>query len=101
VAAAVQDGLPGVLPAYRGTVDAVRTIVAREGWLGLYAGLAPSMLGSSEGGGQAGACQTAAVVQQQQENSKDHHHHHHHHHHHQQQQQQQQQQHMLAFQECS
>eukprot|EP00882_Tetradesmus_deserticola_P015449 GHRQ01016462.1.p1 GENE.GHRQ01016462.1~~GHRQ01016462.1.p1 ORF type:complete len:132 (+),score=46.77 GHRQ01016462.1:749-1144(+) len=44
----VQDGLPGALPAYRGTVDAVRTIVAREGVLGLYAGLAPSLLGSSE-----------------------------------------------------
>ncbi|WIA37881.1 hypothetical protein OEZ86_014728 [Tetradesmus obliquus] len=43
----VQDGLPGALPAYRGTVDAVRTIVAREGWLGLYAGLAPSLLGST------------------------------------------------------
>ncbi|KAF6251347.1 mitochondrial carrier domain-containing protein [Scenedesmus sp. NREL 46B-D3] len=43
----VQDGLPGALPAYRGTVDAVRTIVAREGWLGLYAGLTPSMLGST------------------------------------------------------
>jgi hypothetical protein len=53
-AAAVQDGLPGALPAYRGTVDAVRTIVAREGWLGLYAGLTPSMLGSSEAGGKGG-----------------------------------------------
>lgn len=45
---AVQDGSGGQLPAYRGSVDAVRTIVRREGWRGLYAGLAPAMLGSSE-----------------------------------------------------
>jgi hypothetical protein len=41
----------------------VRTIVAREGWLGLYAGLTPSMLGSSEQGrGEAAAATSAAVA---------------------------------------
>lgn len=53
VPAAVQDGLPGQLPVYRGTVDAVRTIVRTEGWRGLYAGLAPSILGSSEAAADA------------------------------------------------
>jgi solute carrier family 25 folate transporter 32 len=43
----VQDGLPGQLPAYRGTLDAARTIVRNEGWQGLYAGLAPSLVGST------------------------------------------------------
>jgi hypothetical protein len=60
-AAAVQDGLPGALPAYRGTVDAVRTIVAREGWLGLYAGLAPSMLGSSERRGNSSSSSSSSA----------------------------------------
>lgn len=43
----VQDGLPGQLPMYKGTADAVRTILRNEGWQGLYAGLAPSLLGST------------------------------------------------------
>jgi len=34
------------LPRYRGTQDALRSIVRVEGWRGLYAGLAPSVLGS-------------------------------------------------------
>jgi hypothetical protein len=45
--AQVQDGLPGQLPAYRGTLDAARTMLRLEGWQGLYAGLAPSLLGST------------------------------------------------------
>lgn len=45
---AVQDGLPGQLPVYRSTTDAVRTILRTEGWRGFYAGLSPSLLGSSE-----------------------------------------------------
>lgn len=44
----VQDGLPGQLPMYKGTVDAVKTILRTEGWRGLYAGLTPSLIGSSE-----------------------------------------------------
>jgi solute carrier family 25 folate transporter 32 len=32
---------------YRGTADAVRTILRVEGWQGLYAGLAPSLIGST------------------------------------------------------
>lgn len=46
--AAVQDGMPGQLPMYKGTLDAVKTIVRTEGWRGLYAGLTPSIIGSSE-----------------------------------------------------
>ena len=46
---AVQDGTPGAAPAYRGTRDAVRSIVRQEGWRGLYAGLAPALLGSGAG----------------------------------------------------
>jgi len=46
--AAVQDGMPGQLPMYKGTLDAVKTIVRTEGWKGLYAGLTPSIIGSSE-----------------------------------------------------
>jgi solute carrier family 25 folate transporter 32 len=43
----VQDGLPGQLPMYKGTVDAARTIIRNEGWQGLYAGLTPSLIGST------------------------------------------------------
>jgi len=43
----VQDGLPGQLPMYKGTVDAARTILRNEGWRGLYAGLVPSLMGST------------------------------------------------------
>ena len=45
----MQDGTPGAAPAYRGTQDAVRSIVRQEGWRGLYAGLAPALLGSGAG----------------------------------------------------
>ncbi|KAI3431257.1 hypothetical protein D9Q98_004320 [Chlorella vulgaris] len=41
----VQDGA-GLLPAYRGTVDAVRQIVRQEGWRALYSGLTPALVGS-------------------------------------------------------
>jgi hypothetical protein len=34
---AVQDGA-GLLPAYRGTLDALRQIVRQEGWRALYSG---------------------------------------------------------------
>lgn len=34
---AVQDGA-GMLPAYRGTLDALRQIVRQEGWRALYSG---------------------------------------------------------------
>lgn len=43
---AVQDGIQGVLPAYRGTVHAVRCILAEEGWQSLYKGLSPALLGA-------------------------------------------------------
>ena len=59
------------LPRYRGTRDALRSMIRVEGWRGLYAGLAPSVTGSGvawglyfmayngfkqqfRGGGQAG-----------------------------------------------
>lgn len=32
---------------YKGTVDAARTIIRNEGWQGLYAGLTPSLIGST------------------------------------------------------
>lgn len=35
-----------LLPAYRGTVHAVRSIVQQEGWQALYAGLSPALLGA-------------------------------------------------------
>lgn len=44
----VQDGIAGVLPAYRGTVHAVKSIIREEGWRALYAGLSPALIGSGE-----------------------------------------------------
>lgn len=35
---AVQDGIKGTLPLYRGTLDAARSIVRQEGYQALYAG---------------------------------------------------------------
>lgn len=43
----VQDGTPGHLPTYRGTLHAVRAIISTEGWRGMYAGLTPSLIGST------------------------------------------------------
>lgn len=45
---AAQDGLQNVLPSYRGTVHAIRSIVQQEGWQALYAGLSPALLGAGE-----------------------------------------------------
>lgn len=42
----VQDGMQSVLPSYRGTLDAMATMVRQEGWRSLYSGLYPAMLGS-------------------------------------------------------
>ena len=44
--AAVQDGIPGPLSAYRGTVHALKSIVKEEGWRALYSGLGPGLLGA-------------------------------------------------------
>jgi hypothetical protein len=43
---AVQDGVKGFLPAYKGTVDGLARMVREEGWRSLYAGLSPALLGS-------------------------------------------------------
>ncbi|KAL3144844.1 hypothetical protein ABBQ38_001950 [Trebouxia sp. C0009 RCD-2024] len=42
----VQDGVPGPLSAYKGTVHALKSIVKEEGWHALYSGLAPGLLGA-------------------------------------------------------
>ncbi|KAL0048960.1 hypothetical protein WJX82_003336 [Trebouxia sp. C0006] len=42
----VQDGIPGPLSAYRGTVHALNSIVKEEGWRALYSGLGPGLLGA-------------------------------------------------------
>ncbi len=46
--AAVQDGIPGPLSAYRGTVHALKSIVKEEGWRALYSGLGPGLLGAGK-----------------------------------------------------
>lgn len=43
---AVQDGIRSVLPAYRGTVHALKSIVIEEGWQSLYNGLSPALFGA-------------------------------------------------------
>jgi solute carrier family 25 (mitochondrial folate transporter), member 32 len=46
--AAVQDGVRGALPLYRGVADAVGSIVRQEGWRSLYAGLTPALIGAGD-----------------------------------------------------
>lgn len=50
----MQDGAQRALPAYRSMSDALATIWRAEGLRGLYAGLAPSLIG--EGGVRACMC---------------------------------------------
>ena len=45
---AVQDGVQNILPAYRGTVHAIKSIIAEEGWRALYSGLSPALFGAGE-----------------------------------------------------
>ena len=45
-APAVQDGVRGSLPLYKGVRDAARTILKDEGWRSLYAGLTPALIGA-------------------------------------------------------
>ena len=45
---AVQDGVQNILPAYRGTVHAIKSIIAEEGWRALYSGLTPALFGAGE-----------------------------------------------------
>ena len=64
---AVQDGA-GLLPAYRGTLDALRTIMRQEGWRALYSGACAAMAaGLLDGrlrraGQAAGACCGTAAI---------------------------------------
>jgi hypothetical protein len=50
-APAVQDGALGVLPAYRGPVDAVRQIMRQEGWRAFYAGWWAGLAAAAPPGG--------------------------------------------------
>ena len=50
------------LPAYRGVWHACRKIVGVEGWLGLYQGLWPNMLGNTVSWGLYVCCPTLPIA---------------------------------------
>jgi len=61
----VQDGVQGILPAYRGTVHALKSILADEGWRSLYNGLTPALIGAGVSWGLYFAAYNQAKVRWQ------------------------------------
>ena len=61
----VQDCVDRRAATYRGTVHAFRTVVRREGALGLYSGLTPALVGSTVAGGVYFSCYNNAKARYQ------------------------------------